>query len=74
MGDSNKGADLKEKLKQALISTAKVISDDFIVKTKIDQKKNVKKDESFEIDDLNSKSDFIKALAEFDSLALKKKF
>ena len=74
MGDSNKGADLKEKLKQALISTAKVISDDFIVKTKIDQKKNVKKDESFEIDDLNSKSDFIKARAEFDSLALKKKF
>ena len=74
MGDSNKGADLKEKLKQALISTAKVISDDFIVKTKIDQKKNVKKDESFEINDLNSKSDFIKARAEFDSLALKKKF
>ncbi len=74
MAENNKGADLKEKLKQALISTAKVISDDFIVKKKIDQKKNLKKDEPFEINDLNSKNDFIKARAESDSLALKKKF
>ncbi len=70
----NKNINLKEKLKQALTSTAKAISDDFEIKENIDRKKNSKKFEFLEIDNLNSKNDFIKARAEYDSLALKKKF
>tara|TARA_Y100001935_G_scaffold212325_1_gene182811 strand:+ start:998 stop:1249 length:252 start_codon:yes stop_codon:yes gene_type:complete len=68
----NKNINLKEKLKQALTSTAKAISDDFEIKENIDRKKNSKKFEFLEIDNLNSKNDFIKARAEYDSLALKK--
>ena len=71
---SIKNTDLKEKLKQALISTAKVISDDFDVKKELDQSKGSKKIDFFEIENLNSKSDLIKARAESDSAALKKKF
>ena len=65
----------KEKFKQALTSTAKVISDDYKLGIK-----NTNKDFSskninfFEIDNLSSKSDFIKLRAETDTFALKKKF
>ena len=64
----------KEKFKQALISTVKVISEDF--KIKIDSKKNLssKNYNFFELDNLNSKNDFIKLRAETDSEALKRKF
>ena len=71
---SNKGDILKEKLLQALNSTARVISDDFNVKEDSEKNKNPKKFDFFNLENLNSKSDFIKARAESDSSALKKKF
>ena len=74
MSLSNKDENLKEKLRQALSSTIKVISDDFTIQKKDEKNKSSKKFDFFEIDNLNSKIDFIKARAETDSLALKKKF
>ena len=74
MSNSNKSDNLKEKLKQALISTAKVISDDLNIKEEPEQNKSSKKFDFFNLENLNSKSDFIRARAESDSLALKKKF
>ena len=71
---SNKETSLKEKLKQALSSTVKVISDDLAIEKKNQKKYDPKKFELFEINDLNNKNDFIKARAESDSSALKKKF
>ena len=71
---SNKEANLKEKLRQALESTVRVISDDFDVKKKINNNKSSNKFDFFELDNLNNKNDFIKARAESDSEALKKKF
>ena len=71
---NNKDVNLKEKLKQALISTAKVISDDFKIDNNLDQNKDSKKFDFFDLENLNSKNDFIKARAEYDSGALKKKF
>ncbi len=70
---NNKTESLKEKLRQALSSTARVISDDL----GINPKKNIKNSEKqdlIELENLNSKNDFIKARAETDSKALKKKF
>ena len=64
---------LKEKLKQALSSTARVISEDF---NNIPNKNNDKNSQNFnffELDNLNTRNDFIKARAESDSNALKKK-
>ena len=71
---NNKDVNLKEKLKQALTSTAKVISEDFKIKSTQDKIKSSKEIEGLDIDQLNSMSDFIKARAESDSSALKKKF
>ena len=71
---NNKTESLKEKLKQALSSTARVISDDLGKKTKLDNQKKVDKLEFFELENLNSKSDFLKARADTDSQALKRKF
>tara|TARA_B100001059_G_scaffold221950_1_gene245424 strand:+ start:829 stop:1110 length:282 start_codon:yes stop_codon:yes gene_type:complete len=71
---SNKDANLKEKLKQALESTFKVISDDFKIDLNSKQNKKNNKIDFFELDKLNTKSDFIKARAETDSSALKKNF
>ena len=65
---------LKEKLKQALESTARVISDDFNSKNEKEVNKSSKKFDFFELDNLNTKSDFIKARANSDSAALKKNF
>ena len=70
---NNKESDLKEKLKQALNSTVKVISDDFKYFNQNENNKNSKESDSFQIDNLNSKNDFIQARAESDSSALKKK-
>ena len=58
---SNKENDLKEKFKHALVSTAKVISDDY----KIDLKKYNKNIDSKKLDffdktNLSSKSDFVR--------------
>ena len=74
MKNSNKNANLKEKLKQALTSTVKVLSDDLSIKNKSKENTDSKNFSSFELDYLNSKTDFIKARADSDSIALKKKF
>tara|TARA_Y100000590_G_scaffold25782_1_gene29125 strand:+ start:580 stop:2370 length:1791 start_codon:yes stop_codon:yes gene_type:complete len=69
----NKQDNIKEKFKQALISTVKVISDDY--KPNSDDKNQSSKNFNFfELDNLASKVDFIRFRAEADSEALKKKF
>ena len=69
----NKEDNFKEKFKQALISTVKVISDDY--RPNIDKKNASSKNLSFfEFDNLNNRHDFIRLRAETDSEALKKKF
>ena len=73
MSKNRNDIEIKEKFRQALTSTVKVISEDF------DLKENLKNNDSqkfdpFEIDSLNNKNDFIKARAKSDSKALKKKF
>ncbi len=74
MNNSNKNANFKEKLKQALVSTFKVISDDLKNDIDKDKNKSSKKFDFYELDNLNTKNDLIKARAEYDALALKKKF
>ena len=71
---SNKETNLKEKFRQALASTIRVISDDLRINKKEEKNKSSNKFDFFELDNLNSKNDFIKARAEADSKALKKKF
>ncbi len=67
----SKEDNIKEKFKIALVSTAKAISDDYNLK---EVKKKIKKIDFFELDNLNTKEDFIKYRAEADSNALRKKF
>ena len=74
MKNGSKIDNLKEKLKQALNSTAKVISDDLEIKNDYENNESSKKFEFFNLENLDTKSDFIKARAESDSSALKKKF
>ena len=69
----SKENNIKEKFKIALISTEKVISDDYL-KKKSEIKKNKSDLNYFEIDTLNSKEEFIKYRAESDSRGLFKKF
>ena len=72
---SNKENNIKEQFKQVLISTARVISDDYKIDIKkIDKNSNLKKKNFFDITNLSSKSDFIRLRAETDSVALSKKF
>ena len=71
---SDKIANLKEKFRLALTSTAKVISDDFDLINKLPENDKKKDLNSIEIDNLTKPSDFIKLRAETDSSALKKKF
>ncbi len=70
----NKEDNLKEKFKQALISTVKVISDDYKLEKNIDKNLSSKNYNFFELDNLNTKEDYIKLRAETDSEALKRKF
>ena len=70
----NKENNIKEKFKQALISTVKVISDDYKIDEKVKQNKSSKNYNFFELDNLNTRNDFIKLRAEADSEALKIKF
>ena len=70
----NKEDNLKEKFKQALISTIKVISDEYRVETKLKENLSSKNYNFFELDNLSSKQDYIKLRAETDSEALKRKF
>ena len=72
---SNKENNFKEQFKQALISTAKVISDDFKLDIKkLDKDLNSKKIDFFDVTNLTKKHDFIRLRAETDSAALKRKF
>jgi len=70
---SDRETNIKEKLKQALTSTIRVISEDFDIKQEKKDKK-INKLDIFDIDNLKNKIDFIKARAEADSSAVKKKF
>ena len=74
MKNNNKLSNFKEKIKQALSSTARVIADDINYIDNVNENKSSKKFDFFNLENLNSKNDFIKARAESDSLALKKKF
>ncbi|MDC1224332.1 cobalamin biosynthesis protein CobT [Pelagibacteraceae bacterium] len=72
---SSKENNFKEQFKQALISTAKVISDDFKLDIKkLDKDFDSKKIDFFDVTNLTSKQDFIRLRAETDSAALKRKF
>ena len=71
---SDREANLKEKIRQALASTVRVISDDLDIKKKTKENKNSNKFDFYELNNLNNKNEFIKARAETDSLALKKRF
>ena len=72
---NNKEDNFKEKFKQALISTARVISDDYMLdlnkKNKNFSSKNL---DFFELDNLDDKLNFVRLRAETDSKALKQKF
>ena len=71
---SSKETNLKEKFRIALTSTAKVISDDFILSNKSSKNKKTQDTNLVEIDNLTNPSDFMRLRAETDSAALKKKF
>ena len=70
----NKEDSFKEKFKQALISTVKVISDDY--KNHVNEKNKFSEENLriFEIDNIKDKKQFTKLRAETDSEALKRKF
>ena len=69
----NKDDNFKEKFKQALISTIKVISEDY-KPNKDNNNASSKNINFFELDNLSSKHDFTRFRAESDSEALRKKF
>jgi len=72
---SSKENNFKEQFKQALISTAKVISEDYKLDVKkLDKDLRNKKTDFFDVTNLSNKSDFVKLRAETDSGALKKRF
>ena len=72
---SNKENNFKEQFKQALLSTARVISEDYKKNFyKKDKNLNEKKIDFLDISNLSNKNDFIKLRAEADSNALKKRF
>ena len=71
---NNKTTNLKEKLRQALASTVRVISEDLNIHLKNRNQKNLEKFDTLELENIDNKNDFIKARAESDSSALKKKF
>ena len=70
----NKEDSFKEKFKQALISTVKVISEDYKIEKEKSNNLNSKDLNFFELGDLNCKEDYVKLRAETDSEALKRKF
>ena len=65
---------IKEKMKQALTSTKRVISDDFGINNKKKTNTNHDHTEILKVDSLSGPEDFIRLRAEFDSSALEKKF
>jgi len=72
---SNKEDNFREQFKKALISTAKVISEDYKLDVKkIEKDLTTQKKDFFDLTNLSNKNDFIRLRAETDSDALKKKF
>ena len=72
---SNRESTLKDQFKQALISTAKVISEDYKPDIKkLEKDLSSKNIDFFDVTNLSNKSDFVRLRAESDSSALKKKF
>ena len=69
-----KDDNIKEQFKQALISTIKVISDEYKNDPKVNPNLSSKNFNFFELDNLNVKDDFVKLRAASDSEALKRKF
>ena len=69
-----KDQNIKEKFKQALISTIKVISDDFKIDLKIKKGLNSNNFDFIEVENLENKQNYVKLRAEADSEALKIKF
>ncbi len=69
-----KDDNIKEQFKQALISTIKVISDEYKNDPKANPNLSSKNFNFFELDNLNAKDDFVKLRAASDSEALKRKF
>ncbi len=69
-----KDQSIKEKFKQALISTIKVISDDFKIDPKIKKGSNSNNFDFIEVENLENKQNYVKLRAEADSEALKIKF
>ena len=70
----NKEDNFKEKFKEALVSTVKVISEDYDIKKDKFNNLNSNNYNFFELGELNSKEDYVKLRAETDSEALKRKF
>ena len=56
----NKEDNIKEKFRQALISTVKVISDEYRIDNKLKKNLSSKNYNFFEIDNLNNKQEYIK--------------
>ena len=73
MSSNNKGANFKEKLRQALLSTFKVISDELGTKDHLSKNNDTKKFDFLNLENVNTKKDLIKARADSDTSALKKK-
>ena len=69
-----KDQNIKEKFKQALISTIKVISDDFKIDPKIKKGSNSNNFDFIDVENLENKQNYVKLRAEADSEALKIKF
>ena len=69
-----KDQNIKEKFKQALISTIKVISDNFKIDPKIKKDSNTNNFDFIEVENLENKQNYVKLRAEADSEALKIKF
>jgi cobaltochelatase CobT len=66
---NNKENNLKEQFKQALISTAKVISEDYKIDiNKVDKDLSSKEIDFFDVTNLTNKHDFIRLRAETDSV------
>ncbi len=74
MTKNHNDTNIKEKLRQALISTVKVISEDFRKDIEIKNEKAARKFDFIDLDNLVTKKDFLKARATSDSVALKRKF
>ena len=70
----NQEDNFKEKFKQAIISTVKVISDDFQINSKNKNKISEENLNIKNIENIKDKKEFIKIRAETDSEALRRKF